>query len=660
MAIDPRLNAPSPDCARSPQSGPSDRRIDDIVEPAIDPPRFVGYMSPEAVLRSHVRAQKGKDVSLDENDCGHWMRPAHEGRDAVENGVVSQRGPSSRTADLPPPKRAAVERALQTYLDTIGIMDMPPRQHQDILMDIYFNYVQPVLPILDQSDFTIKYREGVEKQVLVQAICIVASKHDRARDHLYLGDDPTLLKPREFAKRLYPSVIAAIEAKLETDRIVLIQVLTLLSLHCEGFDGAEEASMHLTQAIHHAHTFGLQFGRPRFHAAGRADSLENLFWCLWTLDRLNASINARPSIIHDRDNSIERLTSKPEKRRTAFGMWVQLAEALDKVIVFYRPGTKDEETGWEIGFPSFEDIIGEGGDSLDPPILGRHHLFQAELSRPVTHHRLAVLELFYHAVAMASHKSHSINDPVRATASYVRQSLSAVRVISILSTESPDDLPPLPIVPYAASLAMSVAYRHFRQSKLQTHKNRGKEDLKTCCTLLDRLRTSWWSAGAMADLGKAALNKAERNSERNSDGSKGDTLKSGSASRAERQVSFQREGGRSSIASPLSAPAVGTSTSPPAVNQQKSPTFITGFDPADSAVAGMSTASSGGHHPSVSSERADASSLSSFNLTESPDWLNFDNAFENIDTLLGSSGADLSNELLKPFNYQGLDFWGPP
>jgi len=39
--------------------------------------------------------------------------------------------------------------------------------------------------------------------------------------------------------------------------------------------------------------------------------------------------------------------------------------------------------------------------------------------------------------------------------------------------------------------------------------------------------------------------------------------------------------------------------------------------------------------------------------------LNFDTAFENIDTLLGSSGADLSMELLAPFNYEGFGFLDP-
>jgi hypothetical protein len=42
----------------------------------------------------------------------------------------------------------------------------------------------------------------------------------------------------------------------------------------------------------------------------------------------------------------------------------------------------------------------------------------------------------------------------------------------------------------------------------------------------------------------------------------------------------------------------------------------------------------------------------------SPDWLNFDTAFENFDAVLGSSGADVSMELLRPFNFDEFGSYG--
>jgi len=143
-------------------------------------------------------------------------------------------------------------------LRAAGIYIAPPKPHQDALVRIYLEHVQPILPILDQAEFERMYANGTSPLILAKAICIVASKHDKARPHLILGDSETVLAPRDFASKLYRGVVAAIAADVEKDRMMLIQVLALLSLYYEGYEGSVQASMHLTQATHHAHTFGLQ------------------------------------------------------------------------------------------------------------------------------------------------------------------------------------------------------------------------------------------------------------------------------------------------------------------------------------------------------------------------------------------------------------------
>ncbi|KAK0662858.1 hypothetical protein DIS24_g1563 [Lasiodiplodia hormozganensis] len=270
--------------------------------------RFIGYLSPEAVMRGHIREQGSK--------CGGWVpatpdddpEPSPSARDHSVDGADAGPAPSENG-------QSRLEKALQAYLEAAGVDVLPPQRNVDILLGIYFEYVHPLLPLVDQRHF--------------------------------------------YTRR-------------------------------EGVDGADRASMHLVQAIHHAHTIGLQFGRQRNVAKG--ESTEKIFWCLWSLDKLNASVNGRPLYMHDRDNQLESWTARPEQRRTPFGIWLQLAGVLDRVIDLYRPGSDSRVTGLEVDFPGFEDIIGDGGDKLRGPIV-------------------AALELFYHAVAMLSHKSRSITDP---------------------------------------------------------------------------------------------------------------------------------------------------------------------------------------------------------------------------------------------------------
>jgi hypothetical protein len=260
---------------------------------------------------------------------------------------------------------------------------------------------------------------------------------------------------------------------------------------------------------------------------------------------------------------------------------------------------------------------------------------------------------------MASHKSLSINDPVKSTPSYVRQSLSATRVIGLLLAEPPELLPPLPLVPYALSVALSVVYRHFRSRRLKVHIKRATEELKQCVVLLNRLRNSWWSAGTMADLGTAVLNNADRRTQTaTTPASVTDPAQIGKAdnTRAEQpsQALYPHPAPTTTTSWPQhQAPPESSAIDPRLQNTTITPT------PSPAPIPHLLNpmpAPTPGQHP-TSSERADRAPLGGFEFTNdsSPDWLNFDAAFENFEGLLGSSGADLSNELFRPLGYEGFD-----
>lgn len=593
------------------------------------PPNFLGYLNPEAVLREQVHSERGISVqSPSIPQVGQWI----EERD--QRPVSTQNGSTLSRINETGPQTTQVSSALQQYLDAVGVKLMPSRRDQEGLLEIYFGYVHPLLPLIDQDLFREQFSTGRESRMLMQAICIVACKHAHAARYLCLGPGAELLSPREFSQRLYNAVIVGIEAKLDKNRVVLIQVLALISLHCEGPDGAEQASMHLAQAIHHAHTFGLQFGHQWKNQSSESQgNLEDVFWCLWSLDKINACMNGRPLLMHDRDNSLRNLPTDPEKRSSPFGIWLQISEMLDRVIDYYRPGRAAEETGWEgDDFLGFEEMVGDGEDKLDGPIM-------------------SLLSLFHHTMCMASHKSLSINAPVKSTPSYVRQSLSATRVIHLLNAESPELLPPLPLVPYALGVALSVVYRHFRSRRLKVHVNRATEELKQCVRLLDRLRNAWWSAGTMADLGRAVLSNAA--------GRATNAANTPAAVTAEPRPSDPKtepptpQSTQSQLPSQHSTQqwnqSLDTSIDP-RLQQHRPPTPMTSLlNPINTPTPGQ--------HP-TSSERADRAPLppAGFGFAEqSPDWLNFDNAFENFEGLLGSSGADLSNELFRPLNYETLE-----
>src|SRR5947209_4918888 len=118
----------------------------------------------------------------------------------------------------------------------------------------------------------------------------------------------------------------------------------------------------------------------------------------------------------------------------------------------------------------------------------------AEGLRSLTSFLQATIETLYHAVAMLSCRSQSLQEPPRSSASYVRQSLSAARVTTIVGEEFHGQLSLLPIVPYAVSLSLRISYRDLRLSKAPIFRTRARRQLLANCAILRELGNIFWSA----------------------------------------------------------------------------------------------------------------------------------------------------------------------
>ncbi|KAL2787265.1 hypothetical protein BJX66DRAFT_327981 [Aspergillus keveii] len=448
---------------------------------AVSPPgisrieRFVGDLNPEAAIREKVDAPDG---AHHRDRVGLWINtPAHGG-----NGELSDTS-SIRAENISKNESDTGSILHQRYLSALKACDRLPRSTLVPLTAIFFSRVNHILPVVDRELFDPGSVEAATSVFLERAVCLVAAKDKAASSHLRLICDGPLVTAREFCSDLYRGLVCAMDAALEPDRVTRIRILALMSLHSEGYEGTEAASMHICQAIHQAQTAGLHLERPNRRPG---DSLTSLFWCLWTLDKVHASIGGRPVLLADRDIGITRPEPKSGGPKSAFDVWFALSELLSTVISFYRPSS-DDTTGWESDYPSFEEIMGY-------PVRG-----------DLDYETLGILELYYHAIGILSCRYRPSHCPDGSRPSYTRQGLAAVRIYSIVATECAQSLPPLPVVPYAVALSMGVSYQQFRNSKLITHYSRAKGSLDACCALLEELSAYWYSAEAMARLGRKAL-----------------------------------------------------------------------------------------------------------------------------------------------------------
>ncbi|CAD0086988.1 unnamed protein product, partial [Aureobasidium mustum] len=428
--------------------------------------RFIGDLNPEASLVAEHDPGSG---NRDRHDVGIWVgRHTYDVRHEHDH---RQR----ESVDAHSPEREGL----------VGGEDQGPpsalmnTQDRDSLIDIYFARLNPLLPIVDEATFRNTERKS---QLVMYAMCLVASRDQNARRYLRFLESPEPLTPRKFASRVYASLRWGVQLERERDKINLIQILALMSLYSEGPDGTVDASMHLSQAIHHGQTIGLHLGRSSGHGGSRT----RLFWALWILSSFNAGLNGRPRQILDLDIGL-KLEEAYEISAPGTRILLAISQLLTKIIGLYQPTAALDIMGIEEDYESFENILDRcGAWDLEPNVI-------------------TSLEIYYHGVAIISHRARATSRPLLPTPSSLRQELSALQIVTTLRHISPQNLVPLPLIPYGISLAVSTFYNQLRSARSHIKRTAAREHIDSCVQALEQL--SEWSQPAknMAMLGRKAL-----------------------------------------------------------------------------------------------------------------------------------------------------------
>jgi hypothetical protein len=214
--------------------------------------------------------------------------------------------------------------------------------------------------------------------------------------------------------------------------------------------------------------------------------------------------------MHDRDVSAS-LYSYFDTQEPSFQLFLHVVELLDKVIDIYRPANSDNPTPFS-EFPSFEDVVLKcEAQNIKKSTLGTYPLILNKTHFEKTNNPTATIETFYHSISILSCRSKTWADPQRSSTSYLRQSLSTAVLSSTASHALQEhQLTLFPFIPYAMSLAMSIAYREMRHSKLTIQRTRSRIQFQTLCDALTRLEGIFWSASATAEMGKKLLKEMDR------------------------------------------------------------------------------------------------------------------------------------------------------
>lgn len=242
-------------------------------------------------------------------------RVAYLGESSNLSLLVQDRHGTTDVVHYPLPPNIRGSRARITDLDNLeldilhqrGAFLLPPKPLCDELVDAYFKWVAPVVPIVNRSRFMRQYRDpkNPPSLLLLQAILLAGS---RVCTNGQLMDANGSTTPA--AMTFYKRAKALYDANYEDDRVTIVQALVLLGWYWEGPEDVTKNVFYWTRVAMvvaqgsgmHRSVESSQLSKPDKRLWKR------IWWTLFTRDRSVAVALGRPIGINTDDADVGMLT----------------------------------------------------------------------------------------------------------------------------------------------------------------------------------------------------------------------------------------------------------------------------------------------------------------------------------------------------------------
>jgi len=242
-------------------------------------------------------------------------RVAYLGESSNLTLLVHDRHGTSDVVHYPLPENVRGSRARLTELDNVeidilhqrGAFLLPPRALCDELVDSYFKWIAPIVPVINKARFMKQYRDAKNPPslLLLQAMLLAGS---RVCTNPQLMDANGSTTPA--ALTFYKRAKALYDANYEDDRVTIVQSLVLMGWYWEGpedvtknvFYWSRVATIVAQGSGMHRSVEGSQLSRDDKRLWKR------IWWTLFTRDRSVAVALGRPVHINTDDSDVEMVS----------------------------------------------------------------------------------------------------------------------------------------------------------------------------------------------------------------------------------------------------------------------------------------------------------------------------------------------------------------
>jgi hypothetical protein len=242
-------------------------------------------------------------------------RVAYLGESSNLTLLVHDRHGTSDVVHYPLPENVRGSRARLTELDNVeidilhqrGAFLLPPRALCDELVDSYFKWVAPIVPVINKSRFMRQYRDAKNPPslLLLQAILLAGS---RVCTNPQLMDANGSTTPA--ALTFYKRAKALYDANYEDDRVTIVQALVLMGWYWEGPEDVTKNVFYWSRVATIVAQGSGMHRSVESSQLSRADKRlwKRIWWTLFTRDRSVAVALGRPVHINTDDSDVEMVS----------------------------------------------------------------------------------------------------------------------------------------------------------------------------------------------------------------------------------------------------------------------------------------------------------------------------------------------------------------
>ncbi|KAF2836099.1 hypothetical protein M501DRAFT_997340 [Patellaria atrata CBS 101060] len=286
------------------------------------------YNSPDGTPSTSVSEAYAKQQATHNGTYLQFMKPKFARAPIKDAGRVAYLGESSNLSLLvydrygntdvvhyPLPDNIRGAKARVDDMDKMeieilhqrGAFLLPPRALCDDLIEAYFKWVAPVVPVINRNRFMRQYRDpkNPPSLLLLQAMLLAGS---RVCTHPQLMDSTGSTTPA--AMTFYKRAKALYDANYEDDRVTIVQAVILLGWYWEGPEDVTKNVFYWSRvAIVVAQGSGMHRSVEGSQLT-RADKRlwKRIWWTLFSRDRSVAVALGRPVAINPEDSDVEMIS----------------------------------------------------------------------------------------------------------------------------------------------------------------------------------------------------------------------------------------------------------------------------------------------------------------------------------------------------------------